>query len=180
MSRKGIATFERPDWDEYYMRIAMAVRARAQLHGQPHWGDLGAKRPDHFDRLQRHPAQHGQLPRRRLRPLRPPRPIPFGQGLRFVHLRPRRAKRAVVGGSLWHRHRRRGDVLDDAALFGCAKEILQAKIHAVYYLHDWIYPDAQRQAGYEELLSFVPGGVRAVAMDDPDAAWAVSSLRQDE
>ena len=32
MSKKG-TVFERPDWDEYYMRIAMAVRVRANCTG---------------------------------------------------------------------------------------------------------------------------------------------------
>jgi dCMP deaminase len=64
--------------------------------------------------------------------------------------------------------------------FGCTKEILQASVRAVYYLHDWVYPEAERQAGYEELQSFMPGGVNAVALADPEASWAVSTLRQDE
>ena len=33
MSKKGSTVFERPDWDEYYMHIAMAVRARANCTG---------------------------------------------------------------------------------------------------------------------------------------------------
>jgi dCMP deaminase len=30
--------------------------------------------------------------------------------------------------------------------FGCTKEMLQAKIHAVYFLHDWVHPDIDKQA----------------------------------
>ena len=30
MSKKGSTVFERPDWDEYYMRIAMAVSSLRQ------------------------------------------------------------------------------------------------------------------------------------------------------
>ena len=180
MSRKGSTVFERPDWDEYYMRIAMAVRARANCtgnrigailvqndriistgyNGTPHnmvnCLDGGCDRCAHRDQ--------------------------YASGKDYdlcicVHaeqnalLSAARFGIATEGALLYSTMR---------PCFGCAKEILQAKIRAVYYLHDWIYPDAKRQASYEELLSFVPGGVRAVAMDDPDAAWAVSSLRQDE
>jgi dCMP deaminase len=62
--------------------------------------------------------------------------------------------------------------------FGCAKEMLQTKISAVYYLHPWRYPDASKQAEYERLLSYFQGGVHHVDIPDPDAAWAVSNLRK--
>jgi len=61
--------------------------------------------------------------------------------------------------------------------FGCTKEIIQAKISAVYYLHAWVYPDPTRQKSYEELLSYVPEGVGRVDVEDADAEWAVSNLR---
>ena len=63
--------------------------------------------------------------------------------------------------------------------FGCTKEILQASIRAVYYLHDWVYPDSKRQASYDELQSFVPGGVTQLQMEVSHAVWAVSNLRWD-
>ena len=62
--------------------------------------------------------------------------------------------------------------------FGCTKEILQAKIIAVYYLHEWTYPDPARQREYEHLQSYIPDGVIRVEVEDPDAEWAVSSLRK--
>ena len=62
--------------------------------------------------------------------------------------------------------------------FGCAKEMLQTKIRAVYYMHAWAYPDASKQAEYERLLGFFPEGVHRVELTDPDATWAVSTLRQ--
>ncbi len=61
--------------------------------------------------------------------------------------------------------------------FGCAKEMLQVGIEAVYYLHPWAFPDANVQAEYEKLLSRFPGGVKRLSMEDPDATWAISSLR---
>jgi dCMP deaminase len=65
--------------------------------------------------------------------------------------------------------------------FGCAKEMLQAQVRTVYYLHDW-NPNAkddaakteQQRAQYDKLLMRFPGGVHRLDMDDPDSAWAVS------
>lgn len=61
--------------------------------------------------------------------------------------------------------------------FGCTKEMLQAHVSAVYYLHDWIYPDATKRAEYERLQARFPGGMHALEMEDPDAAWAVTTRR---
>jgi dCMP deaminase len=33
--------------------------------------------------------------------------------------------------------------------FGCTKELLQAKVKAVYYLHDWSHPDEQLRSEYD-------------------------------
>lgn len=61
--------------------------------------------------------------------------------------------------------------------FGCAKELLQARVHAVYYLHDWRHPDEEMWRQYEMLERRFPGGSHMIRLPDPDAAWAVSSLR---
>jgi dCMP deaminase len=62
--------------------------------------------------------------------------------------------------------------------FGCAKEMLQAKISAVYYLHEWIYPDPAKQAEYTRIQEAFPQGVHRLGLPDPDAVWAVSNLRR--
>ena len=170
----------RPDWDEYYMSIAMAVRARANCmgnrvgailvqndriistgyNGTPHnmvnWLDGGCDRCAHREKYE------------------------SGKDYDLcicVHAE----QNALLAAA------RFGISTEGAVMystmrpcFGCTKEILQANIRAVHYLHDWIYPDAERQTGYEDLQSFVPGGVNGLALDDPDAAWAVSTLRQDD
>lgn len=56
--------------------------------------------------------------------------------------------------------------------FGCTKELLQAKVKAVYYLHDWAHPEEPLQAQYERLQARFPDGVRQVEMDDPRKNWA--------
>jgi len=63
--------------------------------------------------------------------------------------------------------------------FGCTKELLQARIHAVYYLHDWPPPDDEQLAEqYLRIQKRFPGGIARVRVDDPDAEWAVSRLRE--
>jgi dCMP deaminase len=68
--------------------------------------------------------------------------------------------------------------------FGCAKEMLQAKVHAIYYLHVWnpvanedVLKNTERQSEYEKLLRRFPGGVHALDMPDPDQKWAVTNKR---
>ena len=62
--------------------------------------------------------------------------------------------------------------------FGCTKEMLQAGVKAVYYLHDWTHPDREKQAQYQLLQGRFEGGIRRLEMEDPDAAWAVSTMRR--
>lgn len=62
--------------------------------------------------------------------------------------------------------------------FGCTKELLQAGIAEVYYLHDWRYPDDDVQGAYEKIQNRIPGGVKKIGMEDPDADWAVSKRRE--
>jgi dCMP deaminase len=61
--------------------------------------------------------------------------------------------------------------------FGCTKELLQAKVAAVYYLHDWAHPESDKQAEYERLQARFPDGIRRLDVPDPDADWAVSKRR---
>lgn len=62
--------------------------------------------------------------------------------------------------------------------FGCTKELLQAGIAQVFYLHDWRYPDDAVQNAYEKIQNRIPRGVKKIDMFDPDADWAVSALRE--
>jgi dCMP deaminase len=65
--------------------------------------------------------------------------------------------------------------------FGCAKEMLQANVRSIYYLHEWA-PSPQedpvkaekQRAQYDKLMTRFPGGVHRLDMPDPDYEWAVS------
>jgi dCMP deaminase len=65
--------------------------------------------------------------------------------------------------------------------FGCAKEMLQAQVRSVYYLHEWtpsakedVLKTAAQTAEYEKLMIRFPGGVHQLDVPDPDYQWAVS------
>jgi dCMP deaminase len=61
--------------------------------------------------------------------------------------------------------------------FGCIKEMLQARIQKVFYLHDWVYPDAQVDKEYKKIQAGFPGGIHLLDMEDLEASWAVSTKR---
>lgn len=56
--------------------------------------------------------------------------------------------------------------------FGCTKELLQAGISRVYYLHEWSPPE-DLKAQYEIIQARVPDGIRKLDMIDGRAEWAV-------
>ena len=61
--------------------------------------------------------------------------------------------------------------------FDCTKLMLQAKIRAVYYLHDLgKLDDAELQGQYELLQSKFIEGVYHVDFEDPRADWANAVL----
>ena len=62
--------------------------------------------------------------------------------------------------------------------FGCTKELLQAGVQGVHFLHGWEYPDGAMQEQYAYLQSQFARGVDAVAVEDAEAAWAVSRMRE--
>lgn len=56
--------------------------------------------------------------------------------------------------------------------FGCVKEMLQAKIKKVYYLHPWVHPDPAVANEYKKIVARIPEGLEHLDVPDPDAAWA--------
>src|SRR5579871_2631787 len=65
--------------------------------------------------------------------------------------------------------------------FGCAKEMLQAQVRSVYYLHKWTpsakedgFKTAAQTAEYEKLMIRFPAGAHHLDIPDPDFVWAVS------
>ena len=77
-----------------------------------------------------------------------------------------------------------GNAIEDSVIFStlrpcfdCTKLMLQAKIRAVYYLHDLgKLDDAELQGQYELLQSKFIEGVYHVDFEDPRADWANAVL----
>lgn len=167
----------RPDSDSYFMGIAMAVRARADCSGNRVGAIIVRDRrivstgyngtPDNMTN-----CTDGGCHRCANRA-----DYPSGTGYDLcicVHaeqnalLSAARFGIAVEGGTVYSTMR---------PCFGCTKELLQAKISAVYFIHEWSHPDAARQAHYLLLQSRFPDGIRQLSIEDPHADWAVTNRR---
>ncbi|MEW6753092.1 MAG: dCMP deaminase family protein [Candidatus Latescibacterota bacterium] len=167
----------RPDWDEYYMRIAMAVRTRANCLGNrvgaimvkdtriisTGYNGTPQSMPNCLDGGCKRCARRGQQESGRDYDV-----CICVHAEQNALLAAARFGIATAGAVLYSTM---------GPCFGCTKELLQAEIAAVYYLHEWSYPDPAMQREYEHLLSYIPGGVIRVHLDDPEAEWAVSGLR---
>jgi dCMP deaminase len=167
----------RPDWDEYYMTIAMAVRRRASCTGNRvgailvTGGRVIATGYNGTPQGMKN-CEEGGCPRCNLR-----EQFKSGEGYDLclcVHaeqnalLAAARFGIATAGSTMYTTMR---------PCFGCAKEALQAKVVQVVYLHDWRHPDVRVREAYEQLLTYFPQGCRQLVLPDPDEAWAVSTKR---
>ncbi|MEE3235044.1 MAG: cytidine/deoxycytidylate deaminase family protein [Candidatus Latescibacterota bacterium] len=167
----------RPNWVEYYMNIAIAVRARANCIGNR----VGALlvQNGHIISTGYNGTPHGTTN------------CTDGGCHRCVHREEYESGKDYDLCICVHAEQntllsaaRFGISTDGAVLystmqpcFGCTKELLQAQVQSVYYLHPWIYPDPLRQKAYEDLITKFPDGLFKVQMQDPNGEWAVSSLR---
>ena len=167
----------RPSFDEYFMGIAMAVRARANCTGN-RVGAIIVK--DHHQLAAGyngtaagqenctdggcHRCGHPELYR-------------SGEGYdaclclhaeQNALLMAARFGISVHGADLYTTMR---------PCFTCSKEMLQAGIETVYYLHPWAHPDPAHQVQYERLQAAFPGGVHHLPTPDPFEAWAVRAKR---
>jgi dCMP deaminase len=55
--------------------------------------------------------------------------------------------------------------------------MIQARIAVVHFLHDWRHPKPEKQAEYERLQARFPDGIKQLNLEDLEADWAVSGLR---
>jgi dCMP deaminase len=56
--------------------------------------------------------------------------------------------------------------------FDCTKAMLQANVHAIYYMHDWQHPVGTLHEQYLLAQSKLRGGVHRLDMFDSEATWA--------
>ncbi|PYT64501.1 MAG: CMP deaminase [Acidobacteria bacterium] len=60
--------------------------------------------------------------------------------------------------------------------FGCLKEMLQAKIRQVHYIHPWTSPRTpEQERQYKRLMEEFGCGVVRLEMDDPRKDWALAA-----
>ncbi len=173
----GRSANPRPPLDEYFMGIALAVRRRADCVGNRVGAVLVKDRHIVSTGYNGTPANMPNCTEGGCHRCAHREQYPSGAGYDLcicVHAE----QNALIAAA------RFGIAIEDSRLyttmrpcFGCTKEMLQAKVHSVYYLHEWTHPDADRQAEYERLQSRFPGGIRQLPIPDPDEAWAVSSKR---
>jgi dCMP deaminase len=167
----------KPDWNAYFMSIAIAVRARADCTGN-RVGAILVK--DHFIIATGYNGTPSGAPNCSAggceRCAHPDR-YPSGQGYDLcicVHaeanalLMAARVGIAVAGSTLYSTMR---------PCFGCSKELLQAGVARVVFLHDWRHGDPSYQVAYETLQARFPHGIRRLDYPDPDASWATRTLR---
>lgn len=172
-----------PDSDTYYMGVAMAVRERANCTGNR----IGAVAV-----LQNRIISTGYngvpegmrncLEGGCLRCRNPKARFPSGTGYDLcicVHaeqnliLSAARFGIAVEGATVYSTMQ---------PCFGCGKELLQAKVKRIVYLHRWTPSDADpemdrdKKAEHEKLLAKFD--VKRLSIKDPRAKWAVSALRR--
>lgn len=59
--------------------------------------------------------------------------------------------------------------------FGCLKEMLQARISAVYWMHPWVSKrDAEQERQYRKLMDEFENGAHHLPMSDPRKEWATT------
>jgi dCMP deaminase len=171
---------ERPDPDEYFMRIAMAVRARADCTGNRVGAVLVLDRRVVATGYNGTPENMPNCTAGGCHRCANRDKYPSGTAYDLcicVHAEQNALIAAArfgiaIGGATVYSTMR--------PCFGCTKELLQAQTHAVYYLHDWTHPDAEKQAQYQLLQSRFPGGIRQLEISDPDAQWALTNRRASE
>src|SRR4051794_10190108 len=155
---------ERPEHDRYFMEIAIAVRRRAVCLGRKVGAVLvqdGRIISTGYNGTPENMANCDDRERGCLRCSERERFKP-GEGYDLcicVHaeqnalLSAARFGTSVEGATMYTTVR---------PCFGCTKEALQAKVQAIYYLHDWSHPDDQVRKQYEVIQARLPGGVRPI------------------
>ena len=171
MSRK------RPDRNEYYMRIAIAVRSRADCIGNRVGAVLILDDRIISTGYNGTPAQMRNCTEGGCQRCLNRDKYTSGTGYDLcicVHAE----QNAILSAA------RFGIATEGAVVFstmrpcfGCPKELLQARVESVRYLHEWVYPDADMQESYLGLQSQFSGGVGQISIEDEEASWAVSKMR---
>ncbi len=173
-----VERIKRPDWHEYYLGIAMAVRRRANCLGNRVGAILVLDNHIVATGYNGTPSGLTNCDEGGCERCANREKYPSGEAYDLcicVHAEQNALLMAArfgikVAGAVCYSTMR--------PCFGCTKELLQAKIRAVYYVHDWQHPNPAIAAEYEKLQKYFPGGCQRFDMPDPEESWAVSSKRE--
>lgn len=163
----------RPAPDEYFMGIALAVRQRANCLGRKVGAIIVLDGRIISTGYNGTPAGMPNCDQGGCYRCAHPSDFPSGEGYDLcicVHaeqnalIAAARFGIAVAGSTVYSTVR---------PCFGCSKELLQAKVHGVRFIHDWSPQTGQRKEQYDRLQSFFPDGVCQVKVDDPHEQWAM-------
>ncbi len=170
---------KRPDWHEYYLGIALAVRQRANCQGSR----IGALLVRDNRILT---TGYNGTPQDMLN-------CDEGGCERCSHRERYRSGQAYDVCICVHAEQnalltaaRFGISVEGADMyttlqpcFGCTKELLQAKVRTVYYAQEWSPADESLRPELKKLHGRFPKGMKKVAVDDPDLDWALPWLASD-
>lgn len=174
-SQAGVG--DRPQPDAYFMGIALAVRQRANCVGRKVGAIIVLDSRIISTGYNGTPSGTPNCTEGGCYRCARPDDFPAGQGYDLcicVHaeqnalIAAARFGIAVEGSTLYSTVR---------PCFGCTKELLQAKVRAVRFLHDWSPQQGRRREQYERLQAYFPEGVSQVRVDDPREDWAMNPIR---
>jgi dCMP deaminase len=169
---------ERPDFDNYLMGLAMAVRSRANCLGSKVGAVIVKGHRVLATGYNGTPSKMKNCLDGGCERCANPERYESGQGYDVcicVHaeqnalLAAARFGISVEGGTVYSTMR---------PCFGCTKELLQAGVERVVFIHDWQHPDPYHQTQYELIQARFTGGINRLTMEDPDADWAVPKKKK--
>jgi dCMP deaminase len=168
---------QKPDWDTYFMTIALAVRARADCTGNRVGAILVQDKFIVATGYNGTPAGAKNCSEGGCERCAHPERFPSGQGYDLcicVHAEANALLMAARVGI-----RTQGSTLYTTMrpCFQCSVSLLQAGVQRVVYLHEWRHPDPSYHASYLAVQDRFRGGVERLEIDDPDADWAVRNRR---
>jgi dCMP deaminase len=169
---------ERPDFDNYFMGLAIAVRTRANCLGSKVGAVIVKGHRVLATGYNGTPSKMRNCLDGGCERCANPERYESGQGYDVcicVHaeqnalLAAARFGISVEGGTVYSTMR---------PCFGCTKELLQAGVERVVFIHDWQHPDPYHQTQYELIQARFAGGINRLSMEDPDAEWALPKKRK--
>ena len=167
----------RPDSNEYYMYIALAVRRRANCHGRKVGAVLVLEDRIIATGYNGTPENMKNCDEDGCDRCANPETYKSGTGYDYcicVH-----AEQNALLTSARFGNKVQGAVMYSTMrpCFNCTKEILQVRVEAVYYLHNWIPPEAQSRE-YEIIQARIPKGCKQVVVEDPDEVKLEGEIKQ--